>query len=65
MTTHDSIPGGFVHDLPAGLKASLVSNPRVLATWQDTTPLARNEWIFWIESTKQAAPKSKRIAWGL
>jgi len=64
MTTRESISGGVAHDLPADLKAALSSNPKALATWEDITPLARNEWICWVESAKQAATRSKRIGWG-
>ena len=43
------ISGGVVHDLPADLKKALTSNAKALETWEDITPLARNEWICWIE----------------
>ncbi|HEY5411128.1 MAG TPA: YdeI/OmpD-associated family protein [Caulobacteraceae bacterium] len=42
----------------------LESNPKALATWEDITPLARNEWICWIESAKKAETRTKRITWG-
>ena len=35
-----------------------------LATWQDITPLARSEWICWIESAKKLETRRKRIDWG-
>ena len=55
---------GVVHKVPADLRDALVSDPKVLAAWEDITPLARNEWICWIESAKQAATRSRRIEWG-
>jgi uncharacterized protein YdeI (YjbR/CyaY-like superfamily) len=58
------IAGGVVHDLPADLKRALVSNADALATWEDITPLARNEWICWIESAKKAETRTRRIEWG-
>jgi uncharacterized protein YdeI (YjbR/CyaY-like superfamily) len=64
MTTSENISGGVVHDLPLDLKAALISNPKALATWEDITPLARNEWICWVESAKQSATRTKRINWG-
>jgi uncharacterized protein YdeI (YjbR/CyaY-like superfamily) len=64
MTTSENISGGVVHDLPLDLKAALISNPTALATWEDITPLARNEWICWVESAKQSATRTKRINWG-
>lgn len=59
-----ALPGGVVHDLPDDLRAALLAQPKALATWKDITPLARNEWICWIESAKKAETRHKRIAWG-
>ena len=58
------ISGGVVHDLPADLKKALISDAKALETWEDITPLARNEWICWIESAKKAETRSRRIEWG-
>ena len=58
------IPGGVVHDLPDDLKRALELDQQALLTWQDITPLARNEWICWIESAKKAETRAKRIDWG-
>jgi len=59
-----TIAGGLVHDLPDDLRQELLAHPEALATWQDITPLARNEWICWVESAKKAETRQKRIAWG-
>ena len=64
MSKDLAIPGGVVHDLPDDLQATLRSFPKALATWEDITPLARNEWICWIESAKKAETRAKRITWG-
>ena len=64
VTVDSNIPGGVVHDLPDDLKAALESDPAALATWMDITPLARNEWICWVESPKKVETRRKRIAWG-
>jgi hypothetical protein len=45
MSGDGSIPGGVVHDLPNDLEVALKRDLKSLATWQDITPLARNEWI--------------------
>jgi hypothetical protein len=58
------ISEGVVHDLPADLKRALTSDAKALATWEDITPLARNEWICWIESAKRAETRNRRIEWG-
>ena len=64
MSANDDISGGVVHDLPRDLERALRSRPGALATWQDITPLARNEWICWIESAKKSETRAKRIDWG-
>ena len=58
------ISGGVVHDLPVDLKKALISDAKALETWEDITPLARNEWICWIESAKGAETRTRRIEWG-
>ncbi|MBI1216266.1 MAG: hypothetical protein GC185_10685 [Alphaproteobacteria bacterium] len=63
--TKGTLQGGTVHDLPADLKKSLLASPKAAATWQDITPLARNEWICWITSAKKEETRSHRIEWGL
>jgi uncharacterized protein YdeI (YjbR/CyaY-like superfamily) len=64
MSEATDIPGGAVHDLPRDFKDALKLNSAALATWRDITPIARNEWICWVESAKKAETRSKRIAWG-
>jgi hypothetical protein len=54
-----------VHDLPADLKKALSSNAKALETWEDITPLARNEWICWIESAKKNGNKNAPDRMGL
>ena len=55
------IAAGVVHKLPTDLRAALASTPKALAAWEDITPLARNEWICWIESAKKAETRNRRI----
>jgi uncharacterized protein YdeI (YjbR/CyaY-like superfamily) len=59
-----TIAGGVVHDLPDDLRRALDADSRALATWEVITPIARNEWICWIESAKKIETRQKRIAWG-
>ena len=54
MSEGIDIPGGVVHDLPDDLKEAIVRDPAALATWQDITPLARNEWICWVNVRQEA-----------
>ena len=64
MIDESNIEGGVVHDLPGDFENALKLNPQALATWADITPLARNEWICWIESAKKAETRAKRVNWG-
>ena len=63
MVGRSRIPGGGVHELPIDFEQALKIQPEALATWVDITPLARNEWICWIESAKKPETRRKRIDW--
>jgi hypothetical protein len=52
---------GVVHDVPTDLKETLVSDNEALAIWEDSTPLARNEWICWVENAKREKRRLHRI----
>jgi uncharacterized protein YdeI (YjbR/CyaY-like superfamily) len=56
-----NISGGTVHKMPTDLKKAVLSSPAAKATWGDITPLARNEWICWVISGKQAETRNIRI----
>jgi uncharacterized protein YdeI (YjbR/CyaY-like superfamily) len=64
MADTKSFSGGVVHDLPGDLEEALRLSPEAVATWEDIKPLARNEWICWIESAKKAETRRRRIDWG-
>lgn len=55
------LSGGTVHKLPSDLKQALKADDQVVALWEDITPLARNEYICWVESAKQPETRSRRI----
>ena len=57
----ERLPGGVVHDLPNDLCAALTGNDKARAAWTDITPLARNEFICWVEDAKQEATRQRRI----
>ena len=59
--TVDTLPGGVVHELPGDLAATLRASDAALAAWHDITPLARNEFICWVEDAKQQATRERRI----
>jgi hypothetical protein len=50
---------GARHRTPADLREAIGSVAK--AAWKDLTPLARNEWICWVISAKQAATRAHRI----
>jgi len=55
------IATGVVHKVPTDLRKTLTAIPAARAMWEDITPLARNEWICWIESAKKPETRSHRI----
>lgn len=59
--TKTNIASGVVHKVPADLRKMLAANPDVRAKWNDLTPLARNEWICWVESVKKAETRKQHI----
>ena len=56
-----AIATGTVHKLPTDLKQALTASGSALEQWNDITPLARNEFICWVISAKQAATRERRI----
>lgn len=52
---------GVVHEVPADLRKTLVTDPVALEKWEYITPLARNEWICWVESAKKQETRNNRI----
>lgn len=55
------ISGGTVHVMPADLRKALSGSTKALAAWEDITPLARNEFICWVENAKQIETRNRRI----
>lgn len=60
-----NLSGGVVHKMPEDFKKAILAVPKVLALWQDITPLARNEWICWIISGKKEETRGIRIEKGI
>ena len=55
------IATGVVHKVPKDLRKALISNLKYLAVWNDLTPLARNEWICWINHVKGPEVRKQHI----
>lgn len=59
------LASGTVHKLPKDLETAILTNTKVLALWEDITPLARNEWICWIENAKKSETRTRRVEVGM
>lgn len=60
MANNNPSPG-TVHDIPSDMKKVLLANKKVFLLWDDITPLARNEFICWVESAKKPSTRQRRI----
>jgi uncharacterized protein YdeI (YjbR/CyaY-like superfamily) len=59
--TKKEIASGVVHKVPPDLRKPLTCDPKALAAWENITPLARNEWICWIDSASKPDTRARRI----
>lgn len=57
-----AISGGVAHPMPADLRAALTSDKAALEKWESLTQLARNEWICWTISVKQAETREEHVS---
>ena len=55
------ISAGTVHKLPIDLKEALLKDKDAFETWEDITPLARNEWICWTISVKKEETRKEHV----
>ena len=47
--------------VPADLRKIFAAAPKAKAQWNDLTPLARRDFIMWIDSARQAETRKRRI----
>ena len=47
--------------VPADLRKVFTAAPQAKIQWNDLTPLARGDFIMWIESAKQSETRKRRI----
>ena len=52
---------GTVHRAGDDMRAAIAVDPHVSDLWQGLTPLARNEYICWVDNAKRAPTREKRI----
>ncbi|OGG86054.1 hypothetical protein A2392_01135 [Candidatus Kaiserbacteria bacterium RIFOXYB1_FULL_46_14] len=55
------ISSGTAHALPDDLRKAITSSLKALSTWENITPLARNEWICWTISVKTEATRKEHV----
>jgi uncharacterized protein YdeI (YjbR/CyaY-like superfamily) len=55
------LPTNVTHNIPADLQKALSADESALERWDDLTPLARNEWICWVISTKKSETRKNHI----
>lgn len=48
--------------IPEDLRAALEAAPDLEETWLDITPMARWEWVRWIQATKNPDTRARRVA---
>ena len=48
-------------EIPSDLQDALAASPAARAVWDETTTIARLDWIHWITSAKQAKTRTQRI----
>ena len=49
------------HSVPVDLRKALASDKEARTAWEDITPLARNEWICWVESVKKPETRKDHV----
>jgi len=47
--------------VPTDLRQALAAAPKSKAQWDDLTPVARRDFILWLNSVKQAETRKKRV----
>jgi uncharacterized protein YdeI (YjbR/CyaY-like superfamily) len=47
--------------VPTDLRKALAATPKAKAQWKDLTPIARTDFISWIDSAKQQETRRRRI----
>jgi len=55
------IEKGTEPKLPADLRKVLAASSQAKAQWEDLTPIARRDFVSWIESAKQRQTRKRRV----
>ncbi len=61
-TSTSRIPAKWLNPkMPADLRRALAATPLAKAQWDDITPIARRDWILWLNTAKQEKTRKTRI----
>jgi len=60
----NSKPAGEELRVPTDLRKAFAAAPKAKAKWSDLTPIARRDFISWIDSAKQPETRRRRIERG-
>lgn len=60
-TSTKTLLSGTAHKIPPDLQKALTGNNATVTTWNDLTPLARNEWICWVTFVKKEETRKEHV----
>lgn len=56
------LPAGTAHErIPSDLTKELRKDSATVTAWKSLTPLARNEWICWVEDAIRPETRARRV----
>ena len=61
MDDGKKISDGVAHKMPEDLRKALLSSAPAMTAWENITPLARNEWICWVEAVKKQETRDEHV----
>src|SRR5216110_450451 len=61
MNKRNPKPAGEEPRVPTDLRKALAATPKAKTQWRDLTPIARRDFITWIDSAKQPETRRRRI----
>lgn len=56
-----TLASGTVHKMPNDLRKALLEDAEATRLWNNITPLARNEFICWVENAKLIETRARRV----
>ncbi|MCE9619179.1 MAG: YdeI/OmpD-associated family protein [Planctomycetes bacterium] len=64
MNKRSTLPPSSVEPepkVPTAFRTALAAAPKAKAQWKDLTPIARRDFVTWMESAKQSETRTRRI----